>query len=506
VFPSSSLQPLDEHNRALQANVHPLDWHNPKPTGCYNLVVIGAGTAGLVTAAAAAGLGAKVALIERGLMGGDCLNYGCVPSKSLISAARRAAGLRDLSEFGLHLGDGYRVDFAETMRRVRRLRANISRHDSAQRFRQLGVDVYLGDGAFCAPDAVAVAGETLRFRKAVVATGTTPVSLPIPGLAEAGYLTNESVFSLTDLPPRIAIVGGGPVGSELAQAFARLGSYVSLIVKSTRILPRDDADAATVVQRSLERDGVNLMLSAELTRVESRQGEKALHVTLDGRNQSIVVDEILLAAGRVPNVEQVGLDKADIAYNTREGIAVDDRLRTTNRRVYAAGDVCSKYKFTHAADFMARIVVRNALFLGRAKVSALTIPWCTYTHPELAHVGLSAVSAREQGTAIDTFTQPLHEVDRAVLEGETEGFVRIHVRRGTDRIVGGTIVAAHAGEMIGELSLAITYGLRLKQLAAIIHPYPTQAEALRQVGDQYNRGRLAPWIQTILRRWFEWNR
>ena len=494
--------PLDDANRALLNQVRPADWVNPEPAPRYNLVVIGAGTAGLVSAAAAAGLGARVALVERQLLGGDCLNVGCVPSKALIRASRAVAEVRRAGEFGVHVPPGVTVDFPAVMARMRRLRADLSAYDSAARFRSLGVDVFLGDGRFTGRDTLAVAGKTLRFKRAIIATGARPARPDTPGLAEAGYLTNENVFNLTELPRRLAVLGAGPVGCELAQAFARFGSEVHLLGNHPQILPREDHGAAQIVQRSLARDGVRFRGEYSLDRVELTPAEKVLR----GRGmEPIHVDAILVGVGRTPNVEGLNLEAAGVAH-TPQGVTVNDRLQTSNGRIFAAGDICSRFRFTHAADAMARIAVRNALFFGRAKASALTIPWCTYTNPEIAHVGLYPGEAIERGMAVDTLVQEMGNVDRAVLDGDTDGLVKVHVEKGTDRILGATIVARHAGEMISELTLAMVAGVGLRTLADAIHPYPTQAEALRKVGDAYNRTRLTPFVKRWFGRWFRWTR
>lgn len=496
-----TLLPEDPHDRRLVSQVRPPDWVNPDPAPCYNLVVIGGGTAGLVCAAGAAGLGARVALVERELLGGDCLNVGCVPSKALLRSARAAAAARAAGAYGVAAGQ-IDVDFPAIMERLRRLRANLSPHDSAERFRSLGVDVFLGQGQFAGRDAVAVGGKTLRFRRAVIASGARASRPEVPGLQEAGFLTNESVFALTALPRRLAVLGGGPIGCELAQGFARLGAKVTLLERNSQILHREDEDASALVRASLQRDGVEVRLATTVSRVERGERGKVLHLG----GEALVVDEILAGAGRRPNVEALGLEAAGVRFDPLKGVEVDDRLRTSNPRVFAAGDICSRYQFTHAADAMARVVIQNALFWGRARASALTIPWCTYTSPELARVGLSESEAKQKGAAVDVFVQPLEKVDRAVLDGEAEGFVKVLVRKGSDRIVGCTIVAEHAGEMIGEASLAMTHGLGLRKLAATIHPYPTQAEAFRKVGDAYNRTRLTPWVRSLLGLWLAWSR
>jgi len=495
----------DVHDRALVANVHPPDWTNPEPKPHYHLVVLGAGTAGLVTAAGAARLGARVALVEEHLMGGDCLNVGCVPSKALIRAARAAADVRSGGRFGIEIPSGANVDFPGLMQRMRRLRAQISSQDSAARFRCLGVDVFFGSGRFLGPEVVEVDGRKLRFHKAVIATGARAAHPPIPGLAEAGFLTNETVFNLTELPSRLAVIGAGPIGCELAQAFARFGSHVTLLEAGRGILSREDRDAAARVEAAMVHDGVRIVRACRITRVERQANEKVLDFQCGEESERVAADEILVGVGRTPNVDRLNLDAADVEFDVRRGVHVDDRLRTTNRRIYAAGDVCSRFKFTHAADFMARVVIRNALFLGRTKASSLTIPWCTYTSPEIAHVGLYEHEAKRQGIALRTFVQEFDRVDRAILDGQAEGFVKVHVRRGRDRIVGATIVAEHAGDMISELTLAMVHRIGLARLARVIHPYPTQAEAIRKLSDAYLRTPLTPRIKRLFQKWLAWS-
>ena len=496
--------PMDAHNETLVSNVHPPDWINPEPASRYNLVVIGAGTAGLITAAGAAGLGAKVAVIERFLLGGDCLNVGCVPSKCLIRSSRAAEDIRTASQFGVSVADEPRVDFPAVMERMRRLRAHISQNDSAQRFRDLGVDVFLGEGQFSGSNTIQVEGNTLNFKKAVIATGARPVHPPVEGLAEAGFLTNETVFSLTERPRRLAVVGGGPIGCELAQAFRRLGSQVTLIEMSAQFLAREDPEASGLLAAAFRREGIDVRLSTRLEKVTSTDTEKQLHLENEGKKEILGVEEIFVGVGRAPNVENLNLEAAGVKYNKR-GVLVNDYLQTTNSRIYGAGDVCMKWKFTHAADAAARIVIQNALFMGRKKLSSLTMPWCTYTDPELAHVGLYEEEAREIGFEVDHFVRPLSEVDRGLIDGE-EGFVKVLVKKGTDQILGATIVARHAGEMISEISLAIVGGIGLKTLSNVIHPYPTQTEAIRQTADAYNRTRLTPFVKKLFSTWLAWTR
>ncbi len=497
-----AVAPLDELNLKLLARVRPDRWKNPTPAPRYNMVVIGAGTAGLVTAAGAAGLGAKVALIERDLMGGDCLNFGCVPSKALIAAARGAASARNAQRLGVIVPDGVRVDFPAAMARMRTIRADLAKLDSAARFKSLGVDVFLGDARFTGRDSIEVAGATLRFSRATIATGARATAPPIPGLAEAGYLTNENVFSLSELPRRLVVIGAGPIGCELAQTFQRFGSAVTMLEVAPQILIREDRDAAKLIESALVHDGVRIVTNCKIERVEKRGSEKVLFIG----TEEIVADEILIGAGRAPNVEGLDLEAAGIEYDRTAGVKVNDYLQTANPNIYAIGDVASAYKFTHVADEHARIAIRNALFFGRTKASALIIPWCTYTDPEIAHVGMYEHEAEKKGLKVKTFVQELAEADRAVLDGETDGFVKVHVQEGSDKILGATIVASHAGDLISEITTAMKAGLGLGAMASVIHPYPTQAAAIKKVGDAYNRTRLTPFTKRLFERLLAWRR
>jgi pyruvate/2-oxoglutarate dehydrogenase complex dihydrolipoamide dehydrogenase (E3) component len=498
--------PTDEHNNLLVSNVHPSDWTNPEPAGRYNLVVLGAGTAGLVTAAAAAGLGARVALIERHLMGGDCLNVGCVPSKALIRSARARAEFQKAFTLGLPESSSGSADFGKVMERLRKLRAGISHHDSVQRFADLGIDVFLGNARFKGRNLVEVEQQSLRFKKAVIATGGRAASPPIPGLSEAGFLTNETVFSLTEQPERMVVIGGGPIGCELAQAFARLGTRVTLVELSSQFLPREDSDAASILMKSMLKDGVDIRLNTQVTNVSSHNSRKKLDLTSGDSIDSIEADHILVGVGRIPNVDGLNLEAVGVEYDSRQGVTVNDRLQTTNPNIFAAGDVALAHKFTHTADAAARIVVQNALFLGRKRVSKLTIPWCTYTSPEIAHVGMYEHDAREKNIPVTTFKVPFDEVDRAILDDEVEGFVKIHVKKGSDKILGATIVAEHAGNLISEVTLAMVGGIGLGAISNVIHPYPTQAESIRKAADSFNRTRLTPAVKRLIEKWFRWTR
>jgi len=496
------ISPLDQYNSTLLDNVRPAKYVNPVPAdGNYNMVVIGAGAAGLVTAAGAAGVGAKVAIIERHLMGGDCLNIGCVPSKALLRAAKSIAEVRNSKTLGVEITGEVKVNFPAIMERMRKLRAQISPNDSVRRFSQtLGIDVFIGQAKFISRDTVEVDGKKLKFARACIATGANAAVPPIPGLQEAGYLTNHTIFNLIQLPARFAIIGAGAIGCEMAQAFANFGAKTFLFNRSQRILGREDKDAAAVVEKSLVESGVNLVLGVKYVKVEKRKNEKILFIEKDGNTVEYIVDEILIAVGRKPIIEGLNLEAAGVEYDASVGVKVSDYLQTTNNNIYAAGDICTEFKFTHIADFMARIVIRNSLFFGHEKFSHLVIPWCTYTHPELAHVGLYEEDMKTRGMKYQTFTRYLAEVDRAILDGDNEGFVRFHVQEGSDTILGATIVAADAGNMISEITTAMSNKVGLGRMAAIIHPYPTQAEAIRQAGDMFNRTRLTPTVKLLFRK------
>jgi len=426
------------------------------------------------------------------------------PRHRRAGTKRRLIGTGDGERSGVDVPDGVNVEFAVVMQRMRRLRARISRNDAAQRFRDLGVDVYFGQAQFVDSSTIDVDGTRLDFKRAVIATGARAAAPPVPGLDAVEYLTNETLFSLTALPPRLGIIGAGPIGCEMAQAFAQLGSDVFLVEAEHGILPREDRDAAAVVQERLEGDGVTLLCCGK--KLELRQdGGIRLVVESHGRGYDEPIDKLLVAVGRAPNVEHLNLEAVGVNYD-KNGVTVNERMQTKNPMIYAAGDICSPYQFTHAADFMARIVIQNALFKGRKASTSLVIPWCTYTSPEIAHVGLYEGQAREQGIAVDTFLQEFHDVDRAVLDGEESGFVKVHVKKGTDTIVGATIVASHAGEMISEITLAMTHGLGLNKIGSTIHPYPTQAEAIRKLGDQFSRTRLTPFVKWLFHKWLGWTR
>lgn len=505
------VHPMDAHNKEMLSNARPPFWPQPIPQGPYNLVVIGAGTAGIISALGAAGLGAKVAIIEKYLVGGDCLYAGCVPSKAIIRSAHVVGEIRRGREMGVHVDESaVRIDFAEVMQRMRRIRAEISYDDSVNRFKNEGVDVYLGTARFTSENTIEVDNDeqtaVLEFKKAVICTGSSPRELDIPGLHEAGFLTNETLFQLTEQPRRLAVLGSGPIGSEMAQTFARLGTEVVILERMGQILTKEDPDAAKVVQEAMAQDGVQLRFNVGVKSVDVTATGKVIHFIEAGEMRSCEVDEILVSAGRVPGLDGLDLEAAGIDY-TERAVTTDDTLVTTNPNVYASGDVAQKFQFTHMADATSRIVLRNALFPGpKQKLSDLVVPWCTYTDPQIAHVGLNEKSAQEQHVAIQTFVKHFDDVDRPRTDGETEGFVKIHVKKGTDKIVGATIVASEAGEMINEITTAMVGGMGLKKLATVIHPYPVQAEAIKKIADEYNRTRLTPLVKWAFKSWMAWLR
>jgi pyruvate/2-oxoglutarate dehydrogenase complex dihydrolipoamide dehydrogenase (E3) component len=489
-FPRVTIRPIDEYNQKLLKNVHPDNWINPQAADFYDLVVIGGGTAGLVVAAGAAGLdiGLKVALIEKNLMGGDCLNFGCIPSKCLIRSSRVVEEIRKAKDLGINVSQQFDVDFATVMGRMRRIRASISYHDSVERFKSLGIDVFLGNGKFISNNTIEVANQNLKFKKAVIATGAKAIKPKIRGIETAGYLTNETVFSLTQKPEKLAIIGGGPVGCELAQTFQRLGCEVTLFHRGSRILNQEDREAAEILQKVLIDEGIRLVLNCQLEEVVTVTEGKRLYFSVNSERDSITVDEILVGAGRAPNVENLNLAAAGVEYDQTLGVKVNDYLQTTNPKIYAAGDICMNWKFTHAADAAARIVIKNTLFSpfgwGRSKLSSLVMPWVTYTSPEIAHV--------------ETIKIPYTRIDRAIADHEESGFLKIHHKKGSDQILGATIVTNHAGEMISEITTAMVHQIGLSKLSSVIHPYPTQAEAIKKAADAYRKTLLTPKTKQLL--------
>ncbi|CAN5706910.1 mercuric reductase [soil metagenome] len=466
-----------------------------KSEGIYNVVVIGAGTAGLVTAAGTAGLGGRVALIERNKMGGDCLNFGCVPSKALISSARLAQRIREAGKWGLRNQEP-QFEFTEVMQRMRERRAKIAPHDSQERFESLGVDVFRGDARFNSPHEVEVDGRRLRARNFVIATGSRAAIPQIEGLETVPYFTNETVFDeLHQKPARMIVLGGGPIGCELGQAFSRLGVKITVLQSGDQLLPPEDSDVGEFMQQQLVAEGIDVRLNAETKRVRQENGRTV--ATLDSGEVS--ADVLLIAAGRTPNLGSLHLEAAGVKYD-EHGIDVNDYLQTSQPHIYAAGDISARLKFTHTADAAARVVVRNILMpvqLLRQKVNWNVVPWCTYTEPEVAHVGLGEKQASKEGVEYDLYRIGVEELDRATVESETAGFAKILTRKGSATIIGATIVSAHAGELIHEFVVAMNAGVGLGKLAGMIHAYPTFAELARKAGDKYNKTRLTPFAKKL---------
>lgn len=485
--PHAAADQMQTIQSELLQSLHPPQWRNRQPPSTYALVVIGGGPAGLAAAQAAAASGARVALVERDLIGGDSLNYGSDPSKALIRTARLYAEMRDAHRFGASIPSGIRVDFQAAMQRVLRLRAHLARTTSVQALCEAGIDVFLGQARFTGSDALEVDGLPLRFDKVLIATGGQPEIPAIPGLQDVGYFTNETIFAIADLPQRLLVIGGGPLGCELAQVFCRFGSKVIIVQDLPLFLPREERDAAQILSDSFVRDGVEVRLNTAVTAIRSLDGEIHAELLSDDYHSSVVVDAVLISTGRVAYVDGMGLEAAGVDWDAANGIHVDDFLCTSNPAIYAAGDVCLEDKYTHMATTTGRIAVANALYGGQQRISALTVPWCTYTDPEIAHVGLYVREAMRQQIAVSTFTIAMHEVDRAILDGEDTGFVKIHVADGSDRILGATIVARDAGEMISQVTLAMVAGIGMRGLGDVIHPYPTQAAAIGAAADAWCR-------------------
>ena len=454
-----------------------------------DLCIIGAGSGGLSVAAGAAQMGASVVLIEKHLMGGDCLNTGCVPSKALLAAAHAAEAVRASGRFGVN-GHEPDVDFSKVHAHVHGVIAAIAPHDSVERFEALGVTVIQGAARFTGPQKVEAAGQRIHARRFVVATGSAAAVPPVPGLGEAPYLTNETIFALTDRPDHLLVLGGGPIGVEMAQAFRRLGAAVTLVERGA-ILPKDEPEAVAVLRARLLREGIALHEGAEV--LAAHRAANGVELELRGADAPVVLrgTHLLVAAGRRPNIAGLGLEAAGIETTPR-GITVDARLRSTNRRVFAIGDVAGGPQFTHIAGYHAGIVIRNALFGLPAKVDYAALPWVTYADPELAHVGLTEAAAREAGHPVSILLQPLSGNDRAQAERETEGLAKIVLGRG-GRILGATIVAPRAGEMIGLWGLAIQKRLGIGAIAAWLAPYPTMAEiSKRAAGSFYTPSLFGP--------------
>ncbi len=470
-----------------------------KGAGKYNVVVIGAGTAGLVTAAGTAGLGGRVALIERQRMGGDCLNFGCVPSKALISSARLIEQIRRAPAWGLEKQEP-QFEFAKVLASMRARRKKIEPNDSQGRFESLGVDVFRGEARFLSPHEIEVDGQKLSAHNFVIATGTHATVPKIDGLESVSYFTNETIFDeLEEKPESMIVLGGGPIGCELSQAFQRLGVQVTLVQNSAQILPPEDPDVAEFMQQRFADEGIDVRLRAKA--IGASKPRKNILLELEGGDR-ITADTLLLAVGRTPNLRALNLEAAGVKHD-EHGVPTNAYLQTSQPHIYAAGDITNRLKFTHTADATARVVVRNILMplqLLRQKMDWAVVPWCTYTDPEVAHVGLGEKEARKKHIDYDLFRVPLDEVDRAIVENEETGFVKVLTKKGSDKILGVTLVSPHAGDLLHEFVLAMKQDIGLGAIAGTIHAYPTLAELARKAGDKYSKTRLTPTAKKI----FHW--
>lgn len=472
----------------------------------YNIVVIGAGSGGLVVAAGAAGLGARVALAEKHRMGGDCLNTGCVPSKALLAAAKALQHARKGGRFGLSLPEPGPQDWKAVQAYVRSTQARIAPHDSVERFTGLGVEVFPGAARLKSAHEVEIAGKTVWGRHIVVATGSRATVPVIPGLVEAGFLTNETVFEITERPGSLVVMGGGPIGTELGQAFARLGTKVTIVSSTAHICAKEDADVAAVLAASLRREGVTILDESRATRVAWRDGKKIVTVAgAGGVETEVEADEILVAVGRTANVDGLGLEAAGVKFS-KEGIGIDDRCRTNVPSVWAIGDVAGGPLFTHWAGHQARIVIRNVLFPGTTRHDLANLPWTTFTEPEIAHVGLNETNAKAGSVPHQVFRVTFDDVDRAVCDGESEAYFAKVVAGPKGEVLGATIVHPHSGDLLAELVLAKKHGITLGKLSATIHTYPGLSEVNRALGDAFMRTRLTSGTKTRLTKAFRWLR
>jgi pyruvate/2-oxoglutarate dehydrogenase complex dihydrolipoamide dehydrogenase (E3) component len=461
----------------------------------YDLVIIGGGSAGLVAASASAQLKAKVALVEQeNRLGGDCLHYGCMPSKSLIHASRVAHDVARGPQFGIHT-TLEKIDLQAALGHVHRVIDTIQVHDSTERFESLGVEVIYGQGQFTDSRTFTVNGRALKARSFIIATGSRPASPTIEGLAEAGYITNLTVFSLSHQPRSLAVIGAGPIGCELGQAFARLGTEVTIIGSQAHILPKEEPEAALVVQEAMEKEGVRILTNTRAERVEVIDGKKHVHTT----QGTVVVDDILLAAGRVPNVDHLNLEAAGVAVG-KDGISVNAKLQTTNPRIYAAGDAIGGYQFTHVAGYEGAVAMQNALLFPTKTANYRVIPWATFTDPELARVGMTEAQARDRYDDVYILRQDFAGVDRALAEGAGVGFGKI-ITRSNGEILGAHLVGPHAGELIHEIVLAMSNNLKVGALTGMIHIYPTLAEVNSKAALQLTKQKYAKnqRLQGILR-------
>ena len=464
----------------------PEDYVNPTPQGGYHLVILGAGPAGLIAAIGAAGLGAKVALVEKHLMGGDCLNVGCVPSKAILTYAEE----HDAPQF------------EEALRFARKIRADIAPHDSVERYSEQGVDVYLGAGEFIDEQSVRVGEQVLTGRRFLISTGARAAIPPIPGLSDSNPLTNETLFDLTEQPATLGILGAGVIGCEMAQAFSKLGTEVHLFELADEVLPLEDREAAQVMRSALEQAGIHLHTGFGVQSIAEEAGQSVV-TTEEG---SYPVDRILVALGRRPNTDSLGLDKAGVSVDQQGFIETDEKLRSSNKKIYAAGDCTSRKQFTHNADAQARVVVQNALFAPTAAVTSHVVPRCIYTQPELAAVGLGERELREQGVEFDIFKFELGELDRGRVQQDQISFAKVFTKKGTDKLLGATVIGKDAGEQIAPLTILMANELGLSALGKTIFPYPTRSEYLKRLADAYNRTRMTPTVANLFKKWLSFTK
>lgn len=476
-----------DHEALFLRRVRPWDWNDPEPRGVYDLAIVGAGPAGLAAAECAARRGFRVALIERTRLGGDLLNVGSVPSKAIIRTAQIYDALRDIDEFGAPAPEESPLDFSDAMARMRRIRTRISAYHSVHDLAALGVDIFFGDARFTSADTLLVNDVRLPFRKALIATGARPRIPGIPGLEQTGYRTSATIFDLTSLPKRLVVIGGGPLGCELAQAFCRLGAHVTIVQKAPKFLPREERDAAEILSWSMARDGMDIRLNTAVVGARLDGDVKVVRTLNDDVKGEIAADEILVCTGRMPNVEGLDLAAAGVASDPGRGVRVNDFLCSTNPDVYAAGDVCLSLKFTNVAQSSARMAVQNALMQTRQRHDSSVIPWCTFCDPEIAHIGLQVWDARRRSIPIKSYTVMLNDVDRAIVDGQETGFVKIHVAEGSDRILGATIVASRASELINEMAVVVSTGIGMAALAEVVHTYPAQSGAIMLAAQAYRR-------------------
>lgn len=472
-----------------------------------DLIIIGAGSAGLVCAYLAALMGSRVSLAERHRMGGDCLNTGCVPSKALISTTRFLAACRDSQRLGVRQAVA-EWDFGEIMQRIRNVIQTIAPHDSIERYTRLGVDVIEGDARVVSANCVEIDGQSYQTRRIIIASGAKPFVPPIEGVDQLPYLTSDSIWDLEVLPPRLLVLGGGPIGCELAQCFARLGSQVTLVEMVDRVLFREDADVTKLLEESLRKDGIELLTGHQASRFYQQQGQWQLDCKHVDGIRTVAFDQALIAVGRAPNTGDLDAGALGIELARNGAIMVDDRMQTTLSGVYACGDVAGPYQFTHAAGYQAWYATSNALFAPfyRPKINYRVLPATTYTEPEVARVGLNEQEAEAAGIACEVSGFPLAELDRAVAENLTEGFIKILTTPGKDRILGCTIVGANAGELIAEQVLAMQHGLGLGKILGTIHAYPGWAEANKLAAGTWRREHTPDWLLPMLRRYHRWRR